>query len=302
MNNSNATQYDSLLSAGSKYEKLQWLNASAIETEIGGNTLEYSPARSLHTASEMVADAYIDFAKHHTIDGEDCGAAAKRQLTTRLNQYENDAKFYLQSHCQSVADETVEEQTKREETENHFAARFAILHDLTNQASIAGDYSGFLTLRRAADLGELLTEGRFPGDAMFDEGFDLEEVLALKESSALVEGDEKYTGPDSRDTASAGTAPSSRVDLPAFKALFKLAKKTAGQVHDAISLMDDSQGVESTESGQYVCDSLVSIYNAILEVDDPMRSHMQEMYGIAPNEEPSEDASKDEEMDEAEGS
>jgi hypothetical protein len=89
----------------------------------------------------------------------------------------------------------------------------------------------------------------------------------------------------------------------------KLAGATEGQVYVhqcrpsvekpnvelAGCLMDESQAVEETESGQHLSNNLVSIYNAMIDLNKPMRPHMQEMYGIAPIE----DASEDEEVDEA---
>lgn len=284
------TQQDSLFSAKSMYEELRSLHASPVETSIGGNTPGYSPARSLHISADMLADACISFAETHTLDGVDCGAVAKRQLSDQLDEFRKDTKYYLQRHGQETAEEAGGGHSEQEATKRHLNARITLLSDLKDQSVIAGDYNGYQTLKQAAALGQFLTESWFPSGEMFDQGFAPDTVIALHsdlasvviESGLLVGANKKYTELNTAESGGDDTAPTSRKDLPAFQALFDLGDRTATQVDNMISFLDQSQEAENDEPRQDLRDSLVSIYNAILDLNEPMAPHMEEMYGIVP--------------------
>ena len=284
------TQQDSLLSAKSMYEELLSLHASRVETNIGGNTPGYSPARSLHISADMFADACISFAETHTVDGVDCGAVAKRQLSDQFDEFRKDTRHYLQRHGQETTVEAEDGRSEQEATKRHLKARITLLSGLKDQSLIAGDYNGYQTLKQAAALGQFLTESWFPSEEMFEQGCAPDTVIALHsdlasvviESGLLVGANKKYTELKTAEPGGDDSAPTSRKDLPAFQALFDLGDRTATQVDDMISFLDQSLEIENTDARQDLRDSLVSIYNAILDLNKPMAPHMEEMYGIVP--------------------
>lgn len=249
---------------------LEELQASQIESSIGGNTPGMLPARYLHLASDAHVEACETFATSRRMpagDGEYRGATVKPKLINRLREIEEKTSCLVQD-CNPSWPET---------TRDHLVRRLDLLQRITQVANIAADPHGYKMSSCADTLEDLAPSiASYPDLCRQVSGF-------ATETQKLANGDRAYASEDIRECLTdLGDLQQSQSQGgecdPAIEAL-RFSATIIGETFNAAleSAEDENRG------------ALASVLETMFDLDDAMRPHLWDMYGIPIAEEESDE-------------
>jgi hypothetical protein len=246
------------------------LQASQIESTLGGNTPGMSPARDLHLASEGHVEACNTYATSRRMtagDGEYRGATVKSQLTSRLKDIEKKTDRLLLD----------ENSMWPENARKHLERRRDLLQDLTELACMAADPHGFRMKSCASDLRKQL-----PSIASHSVLHRAVSDFA-RETEKLATGHKKYAGEKIHEYTTGPVQLESQAEdpdlKPAFEDLFSSASVIVASLQEEMSVAC---------GGDY--DALGHVLDTMFYIDEEAKPHLWDMYGVpmvdGDNEEP----------------
>ena len=240
---------------------LDELRASQTESSIGGNTPGMLPARYLHLASDAHVEACETFATSRRMtagDGEYCGAAAKPKLTSQLREIEEKTSCLVQDRNPSWP----------ETTGDHLKRRLGLLQRITQVANSAADPHGYKMSSCADTLNDLgLSIASYPDLCRQVSEF-------ATGTQKLAHGHRAYASEDIRecltDLGDFQQSQGKRGECDSAIEALRFSAITIGQTLNA--------ALESAD-GENRC-ALASVLETMFELDEAMRPHLWDMYGI----------------------